>query len=109
VAPRATADPISTASLQAGFDTLLRARLALVIGQVDSAGELRNVATSEPDPALIIASFDPALVPDNHPAAGKRPNGQAALFLCNATSCLPEIADPNDVQRIFRGTRRGIA
>jgi uncharacterized protein YyaL (SSP411 family) len=109
VAERAAADPISTASLQAGLDTLLRARLALIIGQEDFGSELKYAATGEPDPALINARSDPMLVPENHPAAGKRPKGDAALFLCNATSCLPEVSDPVDVKRVLRTTRSGLA
>jgi hypothetical protein len=45
-----------------------------------------------------------------HPAEGKRPShSTAALFLCDALRCLPEIAPEDDAARTLVGTRQGLA
>ena len=63
-----------------------------------------HAALAEPDPALLIAAGRRRRRSPGHPAAGKRPSGAAALFLCDALRCLPEIATPRS-RRSAAGTR----
>ena len=107
---RAAADPVGSASLQSGFDTLLRQRLAFVMGSGAPAEALVDAALQEADPALLVANLDPTTIPAGHPAAGKRPSGgDAALFLCNAVSCLPEITSAEEANAALRETRGGLS
>jgi hypothetical protein len=65
---------------------------------------------AESDPALFLSRADPAALPPGHPAYGKRPGaGPAALFLCDAFRCLPEITDANVASDMLSATRRGLA
>ena len=107
--PRAGQDIIGAASLQSAFDTLLRGRLAFVIGEGDEADALLAAALAEADPALLAARVRPETIRAGHPAEGKRPSGPAALFLCDAFRCLPEIASRRRRRRRFAATRRGLA
>jgi phosphoglycerate dehydrogenase-like enzyme len=58
---------------------------------------------------LLAARVRPETIRAGHPAEGKRPSGPAALFLCDAFRCLPELASLEDVETALRGTRRGLA
>jgi uncharacterized protein YyaL (SSP411 family) len=109
LAQRAARDVVGSASLQSGYDTVLRARSAFVLGAAPAAAPLRNAALREPDPALIVAAVDPAMIGEANPAADKRPSGTAAVFLCDALRCLPEISDAEALTRTLRETRRGLA
>ena len=51
-----------------------------------------QAALAEADPALLAARVQPETIRAGHPAEGKRPSGAAALFLCDAFRCLPELA-----------------
>jgi uncharacterized protein YyaL (SSP411 family) len=105
---RAGADIVGSASLQAGFDTLLRGRLAYVIGSGEEAEALADTALAEADPALLVAAIEPATIRQGHPAAGKHPTGEAAMFLCDAVSCRPEIATVNSAAAAMKDTRYGL-
>jgi hypothetical protein len=51
----------------------------------------------------------PEVLRPGHPAEGKHPTkGNAALFLCDATRCLPEIGSATVVEEALRATRRGL-
>ena len=102
-------DVVTSASLQSGFDTLLRGRLAVIVGEGNGCRPLVQAALAEADPALVVLEVDDNTLPDGHPAAGKVPRGgTAALFLCDAFRCLPEIASPVDAQRTLKQTRSGL-
>jgi uncharacterized protein YyaL (SSP411 family) len=102
-------DVVGTASLQAGYDTLLRGRVAFVVGASGAAAPLMQAALGEADPALLVARAAPADLPPGHPAGGKRPSDAAALFLCDAFRCLPEIATAKAARETLSETRRGLA
>ena len=107
---RGTQDIIGSASLQSAFDTLLRGRLALVVGDGDEAEALLGAALAEADPALFVARVGSQAIRPGHPAEGKRPtHGAAALFLCDAFRCLPEIASPAAAAETLAETRHGLA
>ena len=101
-------DLVGSASLQSAFDTLLRGRLAFVVGSGAEATALLDATLAEPDPALLIAQVDASAIPAGHPASGKRPAGSAGLFLCDASRCLPEIATAEDATEALRRTRSGL-
>jgi uncharacterized protein YyaL (SSP411 family) len=106
LAGRVAANVVGSASLQAGYDSLLRGRLAVVAGPDQHRAPLFAAARAEPDPALLILAADPASLPADHPAAGKRPTkGSAALFLCDAMRCLPEENDPGAAAELLAATR----
>ncbi len=110
LASNAIRDAVGTASLQSAFDTILRGRLAFVMGEGDTAEALLRAALVEADPALFTARIAPEAIRTGHPAAGKVPtNGSPSLFLCDATSCLPEIASPEEAESALTATRRGLA
>jgi len=98
-------DLVGSSSLQAAFDTLLRGRLAFVVGSGAEATALLEATLTEPDPALLIAQVDASAIPASHPASGKRPSGSAGLFLCDASRCLPEIAAAEEATEALRRTR----
>jgi uncharacterized protein YyaL (SSP411 family) len=102
-------DVVSSASLQSAYDTLLRGRLGYIIGTTSSAAGLLEAAMKEADPALIVMNPDPSLIRPEHPASGKLPRGEAALFICDALRCLPEAADQSAANRILAETRSGLA
>jgi uncharacterized protein len=107
---RTKEDPVSSASLQSGFDTLLRGRLAVVTGSSDAATALTVAVLREADPALVAVSPDPDQIPQGHPAAGKRPSkASAAVFLCDPFRCLPELVSRDEVTETLARTRRGLA
>jgi uncharacterized protein YyaL (SSP411 family) len=106
---RAGADVVGSASLQAGFDTLLRGRLAYVIGTGVEADRLLASALAEADPAMIAAAVKPGTIRAGHPADGKHPTQAAALFLCDAFRCLPEITAIDAAKTTLAATRRGLA
>jgi uncharacterized protein YyaL (SSP411 family) len=108
LATRAGEDSIGAASLQSAFDTLLRGRLAFVIGEGFPAESLVAAALAEADPALITARVNPETIPTGHPAEGKRPTGKSALFLCDASRCLPEIPSADEARETFARTRSGL-
>jgi uncharacterized protein len=105
---RIATDVIGSASLQSAFDTLLRGRLAFIVGSRAEATALLNAALAEPDPALLIAQVDASAIPASHPASGKRPTGPAGLFLCDASRCLPEIATAKKATEVLQHTRAGL-
>ncbi len=106
----AARDVVGTASLQSGFDSLLRGRLALIMGEGAEAGTLLDVALAEADPALFVMKTDPKFLRPGHPAAGKVPTkGAAALFLCDAFRCLPELVSEDEAHAALTETRRGLA
>ncbi len=109
LASDALRDVMGTASLQSAFDTVLRGRLAFVAGKGVPAASLLAAALAEADPALFVASVAPDDLPEGHPAHGKRPTGDAALFLCDAFRCLPEIATAGEAARILADSRGGLA
>ena len=110
LATDAARDVVGTASLQSAFDTVLRGRLAFAMGKGEGADALLRAALAEADPALFVARASPETLPADHPAAGKKPtHGPAALFLCDAIRCLPEIAAPDEATKILADTRRGLA
>jgi hypothetical protein len=107
---RGAQDVVGSASLQSGFDTLLRGRLALIMGTGKAPAGLLKAALDEADPALIAARIEPDAVRAGHPAEGKRPTrSEAALFLCDAFRCLPEIASPEGATEALRSSRSGLA
>jgi uncharacterized protein len=105
---RGSNDIIGAASLQAAFDTLLRGRLAFVVGDGFPSNSLIAAALSEADPALIAAWVKPETIRSGHPAEGKRPSGKGALFLCDAFRCLPEIVTADAARETFARTRDGL-
>jgi uncharacterized protein YyaL (SSP411 family) len=101
-------DIIGAASLQSAFDTLVRGRLAFVVGKGGGADALLAAALSEADPALLAARVKPEAIRPGHPAGGKRPTkGRAALFLCDAMRCLPEIVSVDAALESLTATRKG--
>ena len=109
LAARPGSDVAGSASLQSALDTLLRGRLAVVAGSGPDADALLAAALAEGDPALFAFSSRRLDLPEGHPAAGKRPTtGDAALFLCNALRCLPEIIETDGAARTLASTRSGI-
>lgn len=103
---RAIQDPVGSASLQSGFDTLVRGRLAVVSGNPTEVEHLVAACLTDADPALMILSIGTEHLPPGHPAAGKRPSKtDAALFLCDAFSCLPEISNPAEAVSVLQRTR----
>jgi uncharacterized protein YyaL (SSP411 family) len=102
-------DVVGAASLQSAFDTLLRGRVAFVVGAGDEAAALLQLTSAEADPALFSAQVSPEAIRKGHPAEGKRPtHSSAALFLCDAFRCLPEIATDKDAIKELSATRRGL-
>jgi hypothetical protein len=102
-------DVVGTASLQSAFDTMLRGRLAFVMGVGEGAGLLLQAALAEADPALFAMRIAPETLRPGHPAEGKHPTkGDAALFLCDATSCLPEITTEAEARELLAATSRGL-
>ena len=106
---RADRDIVGVASLQSACDTILRGRLAFVVGAGPEAALLRRAVLAEPDPALTVVSARSAEVPADHPAHAKRPTGKAAVFLCDAFRCLPELPTPDAVTEALQQTRPGLA
>ena len=102
-------DIIGAASLQSGFDTLVRGRLAFVMGEEAEADDLLAAALAEADPALFASHVRPESIRKGHPAEGKQPKGSAAMFLCDAFRCLPEIASASNAAETLNATRRGLA
>ena len=101
---------VGSASLQAGYDTFLRGRTAFIVGEPNEAAGLLAASLSEADPALFIANPESASIRPGHPAHGKSPSkANAALFLCDAFRCLPEIATPEEAAETLRRTRSGLA
>jgi uncharacterized protein len=109
LAARGEQDVVGSASLQNAYDTHLRGRVGFIVGTTSSAAGLLEAAMEEADPALIVVNPDPSLIRPEHPAAGKLPRGEAALFICDALRCLPEAADPSAANRILAETRFGLA
>ena len=106
---RGARDIVGTASLQSGFDTLLRGRLAFVMGK-GIARDLLDAALREADPALLAAHIEPNAIHAGHPAEGKQPTqSDAALFLCDAVRCLPEIASAEAASEALARSRSGLA
>ena len=105
---RAGQDIVGAASLQSAFDTLLRGRLAFVIGTGGNADLLLEAALAEGDPALLAARIEPTAIRSGHPAQGKQPTASAALFLCDFLSCLPEIVSADAAREAFSRTREGL-
>jgi uncharacterized protein YyaL (SSP411 family) len=109
-AGRASADVVGSAGLQSAYDTLLRGRLAIVSGPAGETEELLGVALAQADPALLATALAPDAIPPGHPAAGKRPTkGASALYLCDATRCLPELSSAQEAAAALAATRRGLA
>jgi uncharacterized protein YyaL (SSP411 family) len=106
---RGERDVVGSASLQNACDTFLRGRVAFIIGPPESTTSLLEAAMQEADPALFVASPDGSLIRSEHPAAGKTPRGDAALFVCDALRCLPEASDHLAASRILEETRGGLA
>jgi uncharacterized protein YyaL (SSP411 family) len=101
-------DIIGAASLQSSFDTLLRGRLAYILGEGEAADALVAAARSEADPALLATRLTTEAVRQGHPAEGKRPTGAAAMFLCDAFKCLPELASAGEAAEMLEKTRTGL-
>jgi uncharacterized protein YyaL (SSP411 family) len=102
-------DIIGAASLQSAFDTLVRGRLAFVVGEGDEANALLDAALAEADPAMVVAKVKPEAIRPGHPAEGKKPTkGKPALFLCDAMRCLPEIVSPAGAVESLTATRKGL-
>jgi uncharacterized protein YyaL (SSP411 family) len=109
LASDAIGDVVGTASLQSAFDTMLRGRLAFVMGEGDLAAALLRAALAEADPALLAMRITPDALRPGHPAEGKRPTrGEAALFLCDASRCLPEISSADEAGKTLRTTRTAL-
>jgi len=105
----AARDVVGTASLQSAFDTMLRGRLAFVVGEGSLSETLLRTALAEADPALFASRVDSEALKPGHPAQGKRPTkGDVALFLCDAFRCLPETASEGDARQALAATRRGL-
>ncbi|HWT29606.1 MAG TPA: hypothetical protein VN240_01110 [Propylenella sp.] len=108
LATRAEEDVVGSASLQSGYDTLLRGRTAFILGKPDET--LLGAILSEADPALLVATPDRQAVRPGHPAHGKSPiNASTAVFLCDALRCLPEIVAPAEAIETLRNTRSGLS
>jgi uncharacterized protein YyaL (SSP411 family) len=102
-------DIIGAASLQSALDTLVRGRLAFVVGEGDEADALLDAALTEADPAMLASRVKPEAIRPEHPAEGKKPTkGKAALFLCDAMRCLPEIVSPVAAVESLTATRKGL-
>jgi uncharacterized protein YyaL (SSP411 family) len=102
-------DVVTSASLQSGFDALLRGRLAVIVGEGDGLRPLVQAALAEADPALVVLEVSDNTLPTGHPAAGKTSSGSAAaLFLCDAFRCLPEMTSLLDAQDALKETRSGL-
>ena len=103
-------DTIGAASLQSAFDTLIRGRLAFVLGEGPTAESLINTALRRGRSGTSCRPRDRRLsIRSGHPAEGKRPSGAAAMFLCDAFRCLPEMASVSDAADALAATRHGIA
>ena len=87
----------------------VRGRLAFVMGEGAEADELLAAALAEADPALFASHVRPESIRKGHPAEGKQPKGSAAMFLCDAFRCLPEIASASNAAETLKATRRGLA
>ena len=98
---------IGTASIQAGLDSRLRARLAIVTGSGADADALKWAVLAEGDPALLLtAPQDLSHLPASHPAHGKAASGSApALYLCDAASCQAPVTSPADAADLLAQTR----
>jgi uncharacterized protein YyaL (SSP411 family) len=95
----------TTASVQSGFDSLLRERLAVIAGEGEAARALAAAVMAEADPALLMLDAAAARhLPANHPAAASRTAG-AALYLCDAVSCRPPVSDAEGARRLLEETR----
>jgi uncharacterized protein YyaL (SSP411 family) len=102
-------DIIGAASLQSGFDTVLRSRLAYILKGKD--GDDAGLS------ALVLAEADPALILLRDPADGTPPPKQvqahndaaAQLYLCEANRCRPPASDPDAISALLTQTRRGRA
>jgi uncharacterized protein YyaL (SSP411 family) len=99
-------DVVGSASLQSAYDESLRGRLAFLVGIPDR--RLLTVALDEADPAFTIVVADTNMIPPTHPAYGKRPAQESAVFLCDATRCLPEVSDPCELETRLQQTRKGL-
>ncbi len=111
-AGQAGRDIVGSASLQAGFDSLLRCRLAYVTAPkadnaADEGAELTRRILAEGDPALTLIR-DPA---DGTPppkavgdVSGDR-DASARLFLCERDRCRPPVSDPAEATTLLAGTR----
>jgi uncharacterized protein len=98
-------DTQATASVQSGFDSLLRERLAVIAGKEEAAQALAAAVAAEADPTLLMLDAAAARhLPANHPAAAGRTAG-AALHLCDAVSCRPPVSDPEAARRLLEDTR----
>jgi hypothetical protein len=79
------------------------------MGEGPPAEPLLAAALAEADPALFAMRVSPNALRPGHPAEGKRPtNGAAALFLCDATSCLPAIVTTEAAHQGLATSRRGL-
>ncbi len=103
-------DIVGAASMQSALDTLTRGRLAFVMGEGADADALLQAALAEADPALLATKVAPDAIRPGHPAEGKHPTrSAAALFLCDAMSCRPEITTEAEAREVLAATRRRLA
>ncbi len=100
-------DIVGSASLQSGFDTVLRSRLAYVsAGSGADISPLCRTVLAEADPALELLR-DPAdgtPPPKSVPATG---DDRARVYLCEAASCRAPVDDMEDLQLLLLETRGG--
>jgi uncharacterized protein YyaL (SSP411 family) len=101
-------DVVGSASLQAGYDSLLRGRLAYVTAPATGGGtDLRRRVLAEADPALTLLG-DPAdgtPPPRTIAALSGDDDEKARLFLCEKDRCRPPVSDPAEAMALLAETR----
>jgi uncharacterized protein YyaL (SSP411 family) len=101
-------DVVGSASLQAGYDSLLRGRLAYVTAPATDGGtDLRRRVLAEADPALTLLGDPADGTPPPRTVSALSGNGdkKAQLFLCEMDRCLPPVSDPADATALLAETR----
>ncbi len=103
-------DVIGSASLQSGFDSMMRGRLAYLSTGPDSHLDtgLKNLILSETDPAMLFIQDSGNGNPPKPVPAGTD-DGVQRLYLCEAASCRAPVNNLEDAKALLNDTRRGIA
>jgi uncharacterized protein YyaL (SSP411 family) len=102
-------DIVGTASLQSGFDSLLRARLAYICAdKPDDAINLAEWVLAEADPALVLLRDPNDGTPPPKPVTISGDNA-SAIYLCETDRCRPPVSDRDTANALLAETRTGRA